>query len=465
MASANRPIPTATLRTPPALPRLPFFGNAFEFRRDPLGTLERGWRELGDVYSVQLGPRRIIVISDPALAADVLGDRWRKFRRPSEVLGGTVLTPLVGLSVLTTDGDSWLAKRRLLQPVFHRQRIAAMAAHMEAAGAAMLRRWQSRADAAPIDVVAEMKKVTLDIINRTMFSNDVLSEADRLGPYVDEGLHLIERAIITSPLPPGIPTPDRLRLRRVRRVIDEYLYGLIRARRAAGPGAGDLLDLLLEARDEETGAGMDDEQVRNEVATIYGAGHETTALALTWTWLALERNPHVRARLHAELDAVLRGRTPTAEDLPQLPYTLQILEESMRLLPPVPFTVREASEDVALGEFAIPAGAKIGIAIGNMQRHPRYWDAPDDFRPERFAPDARKAIHRYAYLPFLNGPHMCIGSHFALMEGQLLLAMIAQRYEMRVENPDAVVRDLAITMRPRSAMHAKIDRRRPTTDG
>ncbi len=458
MTLAAQPAPRAV--TIPRLPGWPVLGNLPEFGKDPVGTLERGYRQLGDLFVVQLGSRRLHIVSNPDIAHAVLVDGWRTFTRPKEVLGGTLLTPLLGHSVLTVDGESWLTKRRLMQPVFHRQRIQHMGDQMTSAGTAMLKRWEALAPGAPVNFSEEMKLVTLDIINRTMFSTNVLPEADALGPVVDQGLHFVSkmtRSLIN--LPPSWPTPARMKFQRLRATLDNYLYGVIAVRRASSQKKGDLLDMLLDARDEDTGLGMNDEQVRNEVATIYGAGHETTALALTWTWLALNENPNALRKLRDEVDSVLAGRTPTMADLPKLPYTLQVLEESMRLYPPVPLTVRMAYEPSTLAGHALPARSLVLISINNIHRNPAYWEDAEAFRPERFAPENKAALNKDAYLPFLTGPHLCIGNSFALMEGQLLLAMMAQRYDVRVVPGQTIVRELAITMRPKGGLRVTLQPR------
>ncbi len=457
---------TTTLPVRPerrAIPRLkgqPLIGSLREFGRDALSVAEAGWKQYGDLYALDLGPRALYVVSHPELAEAVLIDGKNIYQRSKAFEGGTPLTYVVGLSLLTTDGESWLAKRRLMQPIFHRQRIQGMGEQMAAAGRRLLERWEALPDGAPVDLSREMKHVTLDIINRTMFGVDVLPEIDRIGESVDVGLHYIAGRI-RAPirLPSSWPTPANRRLRAARDLLDGYLYRVIDQRRASGEHPGDLLDMLLEARDEDSGLGMDDLQIRNEVASIYGAGHETTAVALAWTWYALNQHPEVLRKLQAEVDGVLGGQTPTTADLPQLPYTLMVLEEAMRLFPPVPFTARTAVSDGALGGYTIPKGGVVLLAINNLHRHPDFWSEPAAFRPERFTPEAKAARHKLAYMPFLSGPHLCIGNNFALMEGQLLLAMMAQRYTPTLVSPTPPERDVAVTMRPKGGLPVRLVRR------
>jgi cytochrome P450 len=293
-----------------------------------------------------------------------------------------------------------------------------------------------------------------------MFSVDVLPVVDRIGRIVDVGLKYIQDRVNTLVrVPDTWPTPANLRFTREKAVLDEYLYRVIRERRASGEHPGDLLDMLLEARDEETGRGMDDEQVRNEVASIYGAGHETTAVTLTWAWLALNQHPEVLSRLQQELDSVLQGRSPGLSDLPNLPYTIAVIEETLRFYPPVPLTARVAEQETRLGGFDIPKGSLTAIAIYNIHRHPDYWQEPLEFRPERFLPENRASLNRAAFIPFLTGPHLCIGNNFAMMEGHLLLAMIAQRYTLKLASTQPVERDVAVTMRPRGGLPVRLETR------
>lgn len=439
-------------------------GNLPEFRDDPISFLDQSWRELGDIFQFYVGPRGFTVISNPEMARHVLVEGKHIFQRGRHFEGGTPLTMLLGLSLLTTDGESWLSKRRTMQPIFHRQRIQKMGDSMTGAGERMLQRWQTLPNQ-EIELSEEMKLVTLDIINRTMFSADIMGEVDSVGSVVDIGVHYItQRLSSLLPAPRSWPTPANRHFNHAKAALDNYLYRIIRERRATmasgGEARGDLLDMLMEAKDEETGVTMNDEQVRNEVATIYAAGHETTALALTWTWYALAQNPEVLHKLQHEVDTVLQGRSPTMADLPNLPYTMQVFEESMRFYPPVPFTVRMPEEATELNGYALPKGAFTMINIHNMHRHPQYWERPEEFWPERFAPENKNANQRAAYMPFLTGPHMCIGNNFALMEGQLLLAMMAQKYEMEIIPGQRIEKEATVTMRPKYGMKMRLVERK-----
>lgn len=455
----------STVKEAPIYPGLPLIGNATQLRADAISTFDKAWHELGDVYQLSIGAQKTIVISHPKLAQDVLIEHKSVFQRPAAFNGGTLLSLMLGESVLTVDGDSWLLKRRLMQPIFHRQRIVTMGEQMTTAAQAMMQRWQALPANAPINLPEEMKWVTLDIINRTMFHVDVLPDVDRVGHVVDVGVHFMNR-YAQSPvrLPLHWPLPSHRKFQTAKETLENFLDEVIRERRAAKQSnpdqrSGDLLDMLLEARDDETGAVMNDTQVRSEVATIYAAGHETTALALTWTWYALMQHPDKLKRLQEEVDTVLQGRTPTMADLPNLPYTLAVLEESMRLYPPVPLTVRMSNEDQAIGNFHIPKQTLVAIAMMNIHRHPDFWPRAEVFEPERFLPENKASLNRNAYMPFLTGPHMCIGVNFALMEGQLLLAAMAQHYTMQLEPGQNIFKEQAVTMRPKFGMNVRLQAR------
>ena len=442
---------------------MPIFGVMPEFRRDPILFLEHGWKLYGDHFIAQLGPRGMHVISNPIMAQEVLTTRKHVLRRSNTFEGGTPLTYILGLSLITTDGDGWLAKRRMMQPVFHRNNIAAMSGKMQSAGEAMLNRWAQVPVDKTIDLTQEMKLVTLDIINSTMFTTNIFVEMDQIGSVVDHALDFIAtRAGNPFALPARwtiIPSHKKFWDERAK--LDEFLFRMIRERRvmlANGEGKGDLLEMLIEAQDADTGEMMNDQQVRDEVAGIYGAGHETTALALSWAWHALNKYPDMLAKLRAEVDAL--GHAVQASDLPNLPYTLAVLEESMRLFPPVPMTVRFAFEATEVGGTPIPQGHLASIAIRNIHRHPDYWQDPLEFQPERFLPENKSMLNRNAYMPFLSGPHMCIGNNFSLMEGQLLLAMMVQKYDVTESPMQSDDGKMAITMRPKNGLPVKITPRK-----
>jgi cytochrome P450 len=469
-------------------------GSLSELRRDPLGTLEAGHRGYGDLLRLRLGPPRplgpgaVYGVGSPELAEEVLVTRPGAFPKLSTGARKPVgLQVVLGNGLLTNrDPDSWLTQRRLMQPVFHRQSLVAMGDRMQAAGARLLRRWGERyAPGDTVDVGQEMREVTLDVFSRTMFGADVLEHTRTFGAAATFGAAFVARRSENPlSLPLWAPLPGHLAFRRHLRALDRVLYGVLDARLAAradgargASGPGDLLDLLLDARDAETGAGMSREQLRDELATLFMAGHETTAHALTWAWALLAHHPEVAGKLRAELDAVLGGRPPSLDDLPILPYTRAVFEETLRLYPTAPILARRVAADTTLGGYRVAAGRLVFVSVYSIHRRPDLWDEPERFRPERFvAPPTAPAPPasgrpRLAYMPFGAGQRRCIGVHFAQLEAQLLLAQIAQRYELRLAppagteagaDPEAMPEyELAITLRPRHPVRMTLLPRTP----
>lgn len=456
MAVQTSPSPIATSAPIPS--GKPIIGNVIEFRNDPLGMMKRDFDRYGDVVRYALGKRVAHVASHPELAQEILVDRRADFlKMPIDKGLGMVL----GNGLVTSpENESWLSQRRMMQPMFHKQRLAAMGDKMVMAGERLLAEWQQGKVGQSTDISAEMMRVTLDIITQTMFSMDVLSEASKVGHAIGVATHFVTHQVQNPfALPVWVPTPGNRAYTRAHHTLYSVIDSIIRSRRAEGAEHGDLLDMLLEARDADTGEAMSENQLREEVATIFAAGHETTANTLSWTWFMLDQHPDIRERLEAEVDTVLQGRTPTISDLANLPYTLQVLNEVLRLYPVVPFTVRSVPHTTTLGGYTIPANSLLFLSMANIHLHPDFWDDPHTFNPDRWAPGAMKRQHRLAFMPFGAGPRMCIGNNMALMEGQLLIAMIAQRYRLHVENPEAVQREVAITMRPKGGLPMRIEAR------
>ncbi len=437
-------------------------GHIPAFRKDILGTVAQATAKYGDVVRFRLGPLIVHLVAHPDLAQEVLVQHKHNFPTISSIDKPRGLQLLLGQGLLTNgDHESWLSQRRMMQPMFHRQRIATMVTKMTTAGERLLNRWQQRyPPGTTVNVAEEMMRVTLDIINQTMFSTDVMDHAGEVGEALTVGIRFSFRQNQNPlSLPLSWPTPENQQFKAARATLDRVIYGIIAARRASGESHGDLLDMLLEARDEDTGAAMSDQQLRDEVLTIFGAGHETTANALAWTWYLLAQNPRAAQLLRAELDQVLNGRVPTMADLPNLPYTQAVFDEAMRLYPPAPLLLRNVTQDTTLGGYHVPAQSRLMISIYSIHRHPDFWEQPTTFMPERFLPDQKQGRHRMAYMPFGGGPHMCIGNNFALIEGQLLLALIAQRYDLQLVAERPVEPEVAITMRPRTGLWMRLQPR------
>jgi cytochrome P450 len=362
---------------------------------------------------------------------------------------------LFGEGLLTSEGEAWLRQRRLAQPAFHRSRIASYADTMVRFTEQMLGGWR---DGDGCNVHEEMMRLTLAIVAKTLFDADVTREAKEIG----EALEVVME-VNTDPrrllfVPAWLPTPANLAMRRAVRRLDRVIYRIISERRASGRDSGDLLSLLLHAQDED-GSQMSDVQLRDEAVTLFLAGHETTAITLSWTWWLLAQHPKIEAKLHAELAAVLGGRVPTFKDLPRLGYLEMILSESLRLYPPAWSMVRMAIEDSEIGGYRVPAGCGVAMSQYVVHRDPRFFDAPDEFRPERWENDLAKRLPRFAYFPFGGGPRICIGNSFALMEASLTLATIAQEFRLSLVPGQSVEPLPSITLRPKNGINVILHKR------
>ncbi len=456
MTAKLAPVPTAHLAPGPR--SAPFVGNFPEMMGGGmLGAFQRNFARYGDVFQLRLGKINLHVISSPALAQDVLVDRNVIFPKADDVLH-----LLLGQGLVTNnDHQSWLTQRRMMQPMFHRARLAAMGDKMTAAIARSLTRLERGRSA---DVSYEMMEVTLDIITQIMFSADVLGQAGTIGPDVSNAVHFVQGRI-ESPirLPLTVPLPSHQRFLRSRTALDAVVYDLIEQRRAlvkrGEEKPGDLLDMLLEARDADTNQAMSDQQLRDEVLTIFAAGHETTANTLSFALAALAQHPEIQTRLQHELDTVLQGRAPTMTDLDKLTFTTQILNETLRLYPAAPITSpRLVTEDVQLGGYDLSKGSVIITSIFNIHRHPAHWPEPTRWKPDRWTPGFEPA-HRLAFMPFGAGPRKCIGNNLALMEGQLILASLAQRFNFRLQPGQTVELEQAVTLRPKGGLKMYLEPR------
>lgn len=436
-------------------------GHLLEFRRRPLETMAAWQRQYGDLVRFKLGPRTFYLLSHPDLAEEVLLQRHEIFDKVYQPNKPTGLALVLGNGLLTSTGEMWRKHRRMIQPIFHRSRMALMAQTMIEAGERMLDRWKERHSSEPLDVASEMMQVTLEIITQTMSSTSVLKDVEKLQPALRVLLrHAFNAFHNPLRLPGWVPTLANLQFKRAKVMLDELMYGLIAERRRSGERHDDLLDRLLHARDEATGTGLSDRQLRDEMLTIFSAGHETTANALTWTWYLLSMHPQMLARLHSELAEVLNGRPPTEEDLPRLSYTRALFEEALRVYPPVPAIQRRVTTDTTLAGCRLPAGSIILISIRNIHRHPDFWDEPDRFDPDRFMQEQARPRHRLAFLPFGAGPRTCVGNYFAMVEGPLLLALIAQQYDLKLVPGHPVDSEVMVTLRPRYGLMMTLHPRR-----
>jgi cytochrome P450 len=349
-----------------------------------------------------------------------------------------------------SDGDFWLRQRRLMQPAFHQRRLSALVEGMATETQAALDRWaKSAAAGQAVDIAAETTALAMRVVTRALFSSAVTGGEKRLAEAITTILDEITFRFDAPFYPPlSFPTPRNRRTRAAVRAVDEEVYAILRQRRGNGDVKDDLLAMLMEARDEQDGKGMTDQQLRDEVLIMFAAGHETTANAMAWAFYELQRHPEVFARLRAELAEVLDGRIPTAADLPRLVYSRMVIEEILRLYPPVYVTNRQAVQEDVICGFRIPAGALISLSPYAVQRDARFWREPEAFDPERFNPQVKNERPRFAYFPFGGGPRQCIGKDFALYEAVVVLAMAAQRFDWRLVPGEAVHPEVRVTYRP-----------------
>lgn len=427
---------------------LPFIGSLLEIQRDPLTFISRIQRLYGDVVHVRLGPKSVYLVSHPTDIQHVLQENNRNYRKGAHY---EVLRPMFGNGLMLSEGDFWLRQRRLIQPAFHRQRLGGFAKTMTDLTEEMLERWDRRAERGrPLDVSRELVKLTLSIVCTTLFGTDISKEAEGVGEAHAFCLAHAEHKIVSLfAIPDRVPTPDNVRYRRSVQLLHSVIDRFIEERRDSGEDRGDLLSTLAFARYEESGELMDHNQLKAEIITLFLNGHETVSGALGWTCYLLSKHPEVLQRLEAELATVLGGRTPTFEDLPKLRYTTMVIEESMRLYPPAWLIERDSIGADDLGGFHIPAGSTVVLSQWATHRHPEFWENPEGFDPERFAPERASTRHRFAYFPFAAGPRLCVGSNFAMMEMPLILATIAQRYRLDLVPGFPVELEPVITLRPK----------------
>jgi cytochrome P450 len=438
-------------RIAPGPPGRVFLGNIPDMSRDQLGFLRDCAQRYGDVVQLQFGRRLILVLNDPRDVERVLVTNQRAFAKGYFY---RLLGPLLGDGLLTSEGDFWLRQRRLSQPAFHRERIDAYAATMRDFTSALLTRWR---DGEVRDIHADLMQLTLRIVGKTLFDADIEADARDVGDALPRALHELT-AQMTGPeflLPLRVPTPSRWRLRRAVAQLDPLVYRLINQRRADPEDHGDLLGALLRAEDED-GQQMTDRQLRDEAMTIVLAGHETTALALSWATYLLAQHPDVLATLTAEVDQTLAGRPPTLADLPRLAFTGAVLKETMRLYPPIFGIGREALIDTALEHCTIPAGTNVYLVPWVIQRDPRWFDVPDEFRPARWLDGLAGRLPRFAYFPFGGGPRLCIGQQFALLEATIVLSQIVQHWDLTLIPGQDTTPLPALTLRPRHGLRMRL---------
>ena len=440
MTSSLPPGPTGKLIT----------GVMREFNRDMLAFITRCQREYGDVVRSRFLYLHAHFLYNPADIETMLSTNAKSYRK-ARSLRSPFFHRLVGNGLVTSEGEFWRRQRRLAQPAFHRQRISSYGDIMVQYALRALAKWR---DGEQRDVSKEMTRLTLEIVVKTLFNSDVSDDADHVRDILSQIVKpFASQATLKWIADNRFPTPAHRRYFNSVSQIDKIVFRIIAERRASGSDEGDLLSMLLQAQDED-GSHMSDAQLRDEVMTLFLAGHETTALALSWSWYLLATHPEAEKKFHAELDEVLGGRAPEVSDLPRLRFTEMIAKETMRLYPPAYAVGREAIEDTELGGYRVPRNTQLFAFQWVTHRDPRFFERPDDFVPERWASEEIERLPKYAYFPFGGGPRQCIGNYFAMMEIVLLLATIGQRFKFALLEPVEVLP--VLSLRPKNGVKVQL---------
>jgi cytochrome P450 len=453
--------PTKEFSSIPGPKAAPILGNILDMRQGEVFKIMVDMhKKYGDLFLLELPKNSYVyAIAGPDSVQHVLQMNNQNYIKGDRI---QITAPLIGNGLFASEGAFWRRQRRMMQPAFHRREIARLAHIMVEVIQETMAGWEPCIDLGErLDMQHEMMKLTMEVVTRTLFTNSLApAEVAEMGRQITFLLDVItERGQVPIRLGEKLPTARNRRFDAGVAAINAIVYRLIEARRAGGDPGDDLLGMLLTAQDEETGERMTDEQLRDELVTMFLAGHETTAIALSWSILLLSLNPAARRKLQDEVDTVLDGRAPGPEDYSSLPYTAAVIQEAMRLYPPLPITIRQALNDDVLDGYPVRAGSSIFVNFYALHHNPDVWDNPEGFEPERFLPGRDAGRHRYAYAPFGGGPRQCIGNNFALMEGVLALAMISQRYELNLCPGVDIRPHMPGTLRPRGGVPVIVKRR------
>lgn len=432
-------------------------GSISQFSPDPLKFLVDTAQTYGDISFIRLLNLNVYLLAHPDYVREVLVSKAKSFQK--DELDVRILGAFLGNGLVTSNGEFHKRQRRLAQPAFHMKRITSYADVMVNFTNEMLDEWRSGETR---DIADDMMRLTMYIVSKTLFDADVKEVAELAGNAVHDMQGVSNRRYrMPIDIPAWIPTKDNRITKRAVADLNGVIEQIIAERRASNEDKGDLLSMLMLSQDED-GSQMTDQQLRDEVVTLFAAGHETTSNLLSWTWYLLSEHPDIEAKLHEELDSVLSGRAPSLADLSDLPYTLMVIKEAMRLYPPAwILNGRVALEDVEMGGYTIPKGSRVFIAPYVMHRLPQYFSEPNEFRPERWTPEFEATLPKYTYIPFGGGARVCIGNNFAMMEAHLILATIAQRFMLTVEPNFPVVPNPQITMSPEFGLLMQVQEREP----
>ena len=439
------------LDLPPGPPGHPVLGHLLAAWNDPFHLITEARRVHGQTVGLRFGPLRYVVVHREDDIRHVLITNRDNYPKSMNYRG---LKLVLGEGLVTSEGETWKRQRKLAQPAFHHQSLVSFVDEMARCTAEMLERWDARSAGEPFDAHEEMMRVTFRIVGRTLCSVDLDDVAGEMGPAISTALHFAEDyAERPVRIPLWVPTPRNLEFKRALDKLDGLILGIVEQRRKSGEKKGDLLDMLMAATGEADGEGMSDRQLRDELMTLIMAGHETTAVALSWAWYLLSLHPDVARNVQREAREVLGDRPATFRDLGDLRYAGRVIDETMRLYPPVWIFERQAKAADAIGGYRVPKKTVVGVSPFSLHRDPAHWDNPEGFDPDRFLPHRSEGRSKYAYMPFGGGPRVCIGNHFALMEAKLILAMTAARYRLDLVPGHRIVMEPSITLRPKHGVH------------
>jgi cytochrome P450 len=430
-----------------------------EFQHQPIDYLGHLWREYGDLVRLPIMPGvTFFLAAHPDHAEHILSHHQERYGKPDLFLKSMGL--MQGQGLFSSEGAVWLKQRRLMQPVFRQQQLTMLHAVMLDCVESLLREWEEKPDGEVIDIAAEMTRLTLKIVSLALFSVDISDESNQIGKAFRTALEYVySRMMNPIALPTWMPTPNNLRFHQVKHILDSTVLEIIQSRRQNPIDRIDLLSLLLDCRDEDTGEGMSDWELQDEIITLVNAGHETTATALAWTWYLLGTHSDVMAKLQDEVETTLNGSSLTVEKLPLLQYTRRVFDEAQRLCPIGLGLPRVALEDDEIQGYFIPKGSIFTVAQYFIFHHPEFWENPEQFDPDRFLPEQVERRPKFAYFPFGAGQHICIGKNFALMEAITILAAIVQRFQIELVPNQLIKIDPRFTLRPKHGVKVIICKR------
>lgn len=446
---------TATARKPPTHAGHWLWGSLMQHRKDPLAFLLRCFHQYGDLVAHRMGPVPVFQVNHPDLVKYVLVDKPQVYEKSGYFFDG--LKPLLSNGLVISVGETWKRQRRLQQPAFHREKLAMLVQTMVKSTSEMIQRWQALPPNSTVDLVEEMVRLTLSTVNRTLFSTDLSSEVDDIGRATGTCLRISNaRCLSLNPLRASMPTRENRDFDAALGVLNRAIARIIDERRKDSAPRDDLLSMLMAARYEDTNEGMDDRQLRDELLNLLLAGHETTAMGLTFMWSLLHFNPEAARKLREEVVEVLGDRDPTAQDLPKLKRVLWTFEETLRLYPPSWGIGRTAKEADAIAGYKVTKGTFVLASPWVIHRHPAFWEDPERFDPERFSPERSQNRAKLSYIPFGAGQRQCIGSNFSMMEAQIVTAMVARRFQPELVVGQMPEPDPLITLRPKREVRVRL---------